>query len=425
MAAAGIIAAPDDETLDQMSTSLLFHTVLQHSKSFNDRLPAFLNTSPDFNTPAEFHKRFNRFIAFNQKVRTNPPVKEHLELLKSVHALWYPTAPQSDSKVAATIQTIQQHVQTYLRKLYTIAIAVTADSASYQKYFKLSTRFYMSKLDSNYDDDFMENATFKAHQEHLDGLYWYMNESTGTGKVNEAITSFVLSETLYNAEYHSNDEYLFPLVSNFIPPRVREDFAKKSAHVKRVLDRRTQEGEALQESDPRPLSQYDPLMVEHEFTKIVTDKTPPETLFPEGFFDNPDRLPPRPPRNERRRREPGESPEPPPTEPPTGPLPRHPPPPPPPATPPIPDDTSVTYDPSLYAKARDFIKDYQALPATVMTRDHMTFFKVSDERQTPISKSSMPLKFAPDVRSGKNRFSQGYYITFTRMSRKPIFNPVD
>jgi hypothetical protein len=103
-----------------------------------------------------------------------------------------------------------------------------------------------------------------------------------------------------------------------------------------------------------------------------------------------------------------------------------PPPPPPQGTPQpqIPDDTSYVPDPFLSRKARDITRYFQGLADMDMIHDHMTRFDTTVEQPFPMTRWQVR-KTDSRTFAGQSTMSRMYVITYTRQSRKPIFNPVD
>jgi len=89
----------------------------------------------------------------------------------------------------------------------------------------------------------------------------------------------------------------------------------------------------------------------------------------------------------------------------------------------IPDDDDYTPNAGLYRKVRDLTKFYQSSDDMNMEKDHMTRFSTTNE--TPVGLSRLSVR-RTDVRvySGQGTNGNMFVVTFTRKSRKPIFNPV-
>jgi len=100
---------------------------------------------------------------------------------------------------------------------------------------------------------------------------------------------------------------------------------------------------------------------------------------------------------------------------------------PPPPNPTIPDDSAYQPDPNWTRREKGIISLIQSLPQMDMRRDHMTRFQTTNEQPTSIAKSQVDPRANGDIDVffGKTKFSQHYLITFTRKSRKPIFNPIN
>lgn len=99
----------------------------------------------------------------------------------------------------------------------------------------------------------------------------------------------------------------------------------------------------------------------------------------------------------------------------------------PPPNPTIPDDTTYIPNPGWTRREKGIISLIQSLPTMDMRRDHMTRFKVNNEQPTSISRWEVSPRDHGDIDVffGPTKFSQHYLITFTRKSRKPIFNPIN
>lgn len=88
------------------------------------------------------------------------------------------------------------------------------------------------------------------------------------------------------------------------------------------------------------------------------------------------------------------------------------------------DDSNYTPDPFLSRKCRGITDAIQSLPQMDLKHDHMTRFELSFERPIPLTKWQVRKS---DIRifQGQSILSRMYVVTYSRKSRKPLFNPVD
>jgi hypothetical protein len=122
----------------EMSTLEMFYLVYRHSKQLHDKLSNFLNTSPDFNAELDFHQRLERLARFAIRISKNPPVKEHVELLKKVHGTIVSKDLRSSTVVGRTISTLKDALFEYLKTIAPIAIAVTETEDTFKRYFRVA-----------------------------------------------------------------------------------------------------------------------------------------------------------------------------------------------------------------------------------------------------------------------------------------------
>jgi hypothetical protein len=91
-----------------------------------------------------------------------------------------------------------------------------------------------------------------------------------------------------------------------------------------------------------------------------------------------------------------------------------------------PDDSNYVPNQSLLILSKGWIKIADELPSTDLTHDHMTRFETSSEVSQPISKGQIRRGEHADwfILKRTALGTQQYVVTFTRKSKKPIFNPV-
>jgi hypothetical protein len=89
----------------------------------------------------------------------------------------------------------------------------------------------------------------------------------------------------------------------------------------------------------------------------------------------------------------------------------------------IPDDTSYVPEQELYRKVKDLTEWLRTQDTIKLKKDHMTRFGVQVEEQRSVRKIDL-LPTDTRIIRGQNTLGQMYMVTFTRKSKKPIFNPV-
>jgi hypothetical protein len=92
----------------------------------------------------------------------------------------------------------------------------------------------------------------------------------------------------------------------------------------------------------------------------------------------------------------------------------------------IPDDTSYTPNIQLMIHAKGYTKEVQARPQGELFHDHMTRFKTNVEEPRSMSESEVIKGPGHDfvIFLSNQRGRNKYVVTYTRKSRKPIFNSV-
>jgi hypothetical protein len=92
----------------------------------------------------------------------------------------------------------------------------------------------------------------------------------------------------------------------------------------------------------------------------------------------------------------------------------------------IPDDTNYEPDSLLNSKAINYTDLVRSKPATELFHDHMERFNITNETPTHVSRSAVRTMESGDadftIQTRIRGVRTNYVVTYTRMSRKPIFN---
>jgi len=421
---------PDRSPTDVSNTpgiQLLFQ-VLLHLKSFTSTIPAFISTSPDFQTELEFYQRLNRFVEFTQKIHSNPPVIQHLTLLTTVHQQIVYANP-TDTSVTTTFMTLSHAMAEYLKDLYEIAIRVTETQRSLDTYFRFPDRFYMSPNDPDYTTDFLENDNFKNHQARLTMIQNALISNESTQRFRPEIARLILSTNIYDATFAFDTRYMAFVISNFLPTSAILDMRASSSYIKELSSSSTLDADSNLDYSIGNASFLSSTSIDAEYVSNPTDKKTPGTpLFPDEFYENKDGLPhtpkgrgkdkkdkPTPTHDTRHGDSSAGSPSPPSgrrTPPPTK---RH--------SPVTPDDDDYSPDSLLAMKARTMTEKVNAQAKTDLSHDHMTRFNVNVEVASSIAKTQLrPDDYRIQVKDRNG--TRLFLVTYTRKSRKPIFSPI-
>lgn len=90
----------------------------------------------------------------------------------------------------------------------------------------------------------------------------------------------------------------------------------------------------------------------------------------------------------------------------------------------VPDDSTYVPDACLSRKVRHLTSYFQDFDIPTSNHDHMTRFDTIMEHAIPLSRFQVQRTDSRTF-SGPSILSRMYVVTYTRKSRKPIFNPVD
>jgi hypothetical protein len=265
----------------------------------------------------------------------------------------------------------------------------------------------VSPDDPDYDESFNDVPSFKLHHDYVMSLHTFSASGMNHLGTHPDIIRFIFNSALYNAQSYMIQEYLFPLISNILPKEASRYSKTKSLHFKTTIEGAELEGNSVYETDTSHQDPLSNLYNNEDFVKVPTDIFEPTTPFPRGFYTGTDG----PPSHPESTTGPGHGSQPPPT---TGSQP--------PPQSSIPDDSGYTPDVNLAWSIRTRTTSVRARPNTDLRNDHMDRFKVTNEGPTSVANSAT--RPGDIILYGRTVFDPAYVVTYTRKSRKPIFNPI-
>jgi len=405
-----IIEDASPAELLSMSSYEMFYTVLQHNEQYHESIKSLISSDDDsFPNEKEFYLQFQRLVQFTLHNIRNPSLKHHTALLTSVFDTLGQAQVQQNSDATQMFKDLKRHLQVYLNSLANEASLVAATPRTLSKYFKNSSSFFHAISSPKRTSTYKNSPLFRQHEKILSNLLnFYLDSAYGTEKVPTAISQYLLSDSIFNAEMHFIDDLRFPVLGNYLSQTMIDQYRSKSKGNDTALKAIHPEEDSDLETDERPPNDIQTLIDLEEYYIPPTGKTVPSTPFPREFHENTDGLPNDPSSSSGS----GTGPPPPPA------------PPPPPQANATPDDTTYIPDAVLARKNKDITRYMQALTTMDMTKDHMTRFSTNNEVPHPIQRMHLQ---RGDIRTfaGQGTLGQMYLVTFTRRNRKPIFNPVN
>jgi hypothetical protein len=290
-------------------------------------------------------------------------------------------------------------------------------------------RFYRATWYSNtYPNDAYrdrDNNVYEREQEHKDMISAIIKELEHN-QVPDEVVLFVLTPSLASAGYEWIDNAHFPTYVNFMP--INWYFNNRDEIWSRRMNNKFTDDEEyydpadvddskiaeLESTEAEDLNDFNFSTIDVPEPGSSSSKRPPMDETPASSSSkrskrrtNKDKAKEEPTTDDN----PSRSSSPPPD-------PQQPPP------PQIPDDASYVPDPFLSRKARDITNHFQSLTKMDMIHDHMTRFSTTVEQPFPLTRWQVR-KTDSRTFAGQSTMSRMYVITYTRKSRKPIFNPVD
>lgn len=395
------ISPPD---ITDMSSLRLAYLVLRHSSQYNSDY----HEDSDLTSTVEWQKKFLRMQRFALFIHEHPPIQQHQVLIKSVHKVLHDHPDLWQHSASHMELLINDCIQKYITSLEPIATSAIQSDVALKRYMNRQQRFFVSPQSPDYDPEDFDSDEYHEYMNTLDLLQIEVD----TIRPINYFTQFIMSSALFDAQSTITEADSLPLICNAFPNSIATRWQGRSAWLKTKIrpraETKLEDQLSTTEVVENTLSHY---FVEDPFIsiKVSESTTIPSTPFPGFAFHRP-HVPPPPTGST-----PGASGSNPPPPPPTGP---------PPPTPSTPDDSAYQPNASLSFKMKDIVDRFQALTTMDMEKDHMTRFSTTNEIPIPTSPATVRRGDIP-IFAGKNKFSQKYIVTFTRKSRKPIFNPVN
>lgn len=407
--------------LDNKNIMFLVYQVLRHHARYKE------DYMPDDDTIMDEQDWYGLFLRIQKlivHIHVYPPIAEHGRFLDILYTNMTSTGSVENwTGTQGPLESIKHCVQLYIDHLIPLIKRVTRTDYTLRNYLRIKTRFYTPISDPCYNDDDFDDPAYDSYLTKLERIKNRIIQL----KPMKKHFAILMSQHFYSSESRLLEEFGMHIFVNAFPESVRLEWSEDNswindnAQITSEFDLYAPLRYKLREwedSDVMPYFTDNPFLS----YRVDIELPPASDRFGSLSFGTDASG-----TDETRRPPPSSSDAPAPDAPPhhtSGPPPPPSGPPPPPPPPAIPDDTDYTPDALLARKTKDITLYMQRLTNMDMEKDHMTRFSVTNESPVPMQRMQIRRGDIP-VFAGQNTFSQKYIVTFTRKSRKPVFNPVN
>lgn len=427
-----IIADISPSDLTAKSWIELFYIAIRHSKPHLDFIRSNL---PDaFPSIQAYHNRFVRVQKLMTFFYKRPPIRQHKKFLKAVITSLETDATFWTDQGTYAFRTLKKWFEDYLIDITSVTLRATKTTAALKKYLSVESRFFLAPDDDTFDAENFDTDEYDEYLKLIDKLIRLTARTPNNDTMFPVIMTYLYSTSSLFGQTYRSVELGMPIAANFLPHYFTSKLFSDQPSTYRRLISIPADGSLSQHyvdnETTYGLNQFKTKLDQGTFETVSVDAPTPGNPF-EEFLGHEHGLPNQPPGASGGPPPPtttsddpaasstdngtGSSSAPPPPPPPFGP-------PPPTSQPAIPDDSGYTPDINLARRIRPRTLQVQAQATTDLSHDHMTRFSSTSEGAISIANTSIR---PGDIKlMGKTIFDQAYIVTYTRMSRKPIFNPI-
>lgn len=413
--------------ISDMNDTDLAYTILRHARDYLDKYVHDLN-DPRSNDSKD--RQFWRLQQLISKIAKHPPIKEFSIFLNELNNERGSLSAIGATDIDVFFRVRRVHAN-YLHNISLLADRVTSTTKALKKYLSVPSRFYVPPTDLIYNQDDFDTMDYERCSNLVDMVQTNLDTLI---TIPSKLIPYLTSSLFYDYGGYRNPEGLGAhILLPVIPTPIRDLWETRSpALAKRMLPRRLEEPTRIRHQDfeiyVSPVTEYfgddytDFIKLDLNASAIGTpffegiphdehglhtdpkgkgkkDDSKPQGDKDDGSDGNKGRndVPPGPSAS-------GTTPE----------------------APAVLDDS--TYVPSvlLAIHAKEYTREVRSKPPGELYHDHMTRFNVQNETAVSLSESNVRRGEGHDfvIFTRSQKGNSKFVVTYTRMSRKPVFNQV-